>query len=138
MFNPAGYDISVYPISTKEDRRTFSENLPIRRNADAVIIPSFDIDPDEASRLQSANLPLVGINALPESAFTLSVSIDDEQAMRLATRYLKLLHTGITVIYTLLESCAAYPFLLVYIRLQLWIRSTVSSLTVSFLTTLAV
>lgn len=36
------------------------------------------------------------------------------------------------------ESCAAYPFLLVYIRLQLWIRSTVSSLTVSFLTTLAV
>ena len=135
MFNPAGYDISVYPISTKEDRRTFFENLPIRRNADAVIIPSF---PDEASRLQSANLPLVGINALPESAFTLSVSIDDEQAMRLATRYLKLLHTGITVIYTLLESCAAYPFLLVYIRLQLWIRSTVSSLTVSFLTTLAV
>lgn len=100
MFNPAGYDISVYPISTKEDRRTFFENLPIRRNADAVIIPSFDIDPDEASRLQSANLPLVGINALPESAFTLSVSIDDEQAMRLATRYLKLLHTGITVIYT--------------------------------------
>ena len=65
MFNPAGYDISVYPISTKEDRRTFFENLPIRRNADAVIIPSFDIDPDEASRLQSANLPLVGINALP-------------------------------------------------------------------------
>ena len=63
MFNPAGYDISVYPISTKEDRRTFFENLPIRRNADAVIIPSFDIDPDEASRLQSANLPLVGINA---------------------------------------------------------------------------
>ncbi|MDU3991256.1 MAG: hypothetical protein E7H34_07850 [Bifidobacterium pseudocatenulatum] len=89
MFNPAGYDISVYPISTKEDRRTFFENLPIRRNADAVIIPSFDIDPDEASRLQSANLPLVGINALPESAFTLSVSIDDEQAMRLATRYLR-------------------------------------------------
>lgn len=44
MFNPAGYDISVYPISTKEDRRTFFENLPIRRNADAVIIPSFDID----------------------------------------------------------------------------------------------
>ena len=131
VFNPAGYDISVYPISTKEDRRTFFENLPIRRNADAVIIPSFDIDPD-------ANLPLVGINALPESAFTLSVSIDDEQAMRLATRYLKLLHTGITVIYTLLESCAAYPFLLVYIRLQLWIRSTVSSLTVPFLTTLAV
>ncbi len=88
VFNPAGYDISVYPISTKEDRRNFFENLPIRRNADAVIIPSFDIDPDEASRLQSANLPLVGINALPESAFTLSVSIDDEQAMRLATRYL--------------------------------------------------
>lgn len=28
---PAGYDISVYPISTKEDRRTFFENLPIRR-----------------------------------------------------------------------------------------------------------
>lgn len=58
MFNPAGYDISVYPISTKEDRRTFFENLPIRRNADAVIIPSFDIDPDEASRLQSGTYRL--------------------------------------------------------------------------------
>lgn len=53
VFNPAGYDISVYPISTKEDRRTFFENLPIRRNADAVIIPSFDIDPDEASRCKA-------------------------------------------------------------------------------------
>lgn len=76
--------VTTSPSTPSPPRKTgalFFENLPIRRNADAVIIPSFDIDPDEASRLQSANLPLVGINALPESAFTLSVSIDDEQAM---------------------------------------------------------
>ena len=78
--------VTTSPSTPSPPRKTgalFFENLPIAATLMPSIIPSFDIDPDEASRLQSANLPLVGINALPESAFTLSVSIDDEQAMRL-------------------------------------------------------
>lgn len=88
VLHPAGYDISVYPIVSQDDRKDFFTQLPTRRNADAVIIPSFDIDPIEADRLRSTNVPLIGINALPTEAFTASIGIDDEQAIRLAVRHL--------------------------------------------------
>lgn len=88
VLHPAGYDISVYPIVSQSDRKAFFEQLPTRRNVDAVIIPSFDIDPGEAERLRSTNVPLIGINALPEEAFTASITINDEQAIRLAVRHL--------------------------------------------------
>lgn len=89
VFHPAGYDISIFSIANRADRQRFFQDLPIRRNADAVVIPSFDdIDPEETARLQSIRMPIAGINALPEDSFTLSVSIDDEQGMHLATRHL--------------------------------------------------
>ncbi|KAA8824392.1 LacI family transcriptional regulator [Bifidobacterium reuteri] len=88
ILHPAGYDISVYPIVSQTDRRAFFEQLPTRRNVDAVVIPSFDIDPTEAERLRSTHVPLIGINALPEEAFSASITIDDEQAIRLAVRHL--------------------------------------------------
>ncbi|NEG90016.1 substrate-binding domain-containing protein [Bifidobacterium aerophilum] len=88
VFHPAGYDLSVYPIASQNDRRSFFSTLPVRRNADAVIVPSFNIDLGEAERLRSTGIPLIGINALPADAFTLSIAIDDKQAMRLVVRHL--------------------------------------------------
>ena len=88
ILHPAGYDISVYPIVSQTDRQTFFEQLPTRRTVDAVVIPSFDIDPSEAERLRSTHVPLIGINALPEEAFTASITINDEEAIRLAVRHL--------------------------------------------------
>lgn len=43
VLHAAGYDISVFQISSIEERREFFEMLPVRRNADAVIVVSFDI-----------------------------------------------------------------------------------------------
>lgn len=36
-----GYDISIYPVVTPEERSRFFTELPVRRNADAVIVSSF-------------------------------------------------------------------------------------------------
>ena len=33
-----GYDISIYPVVTPEERSRFFTELPVRRNADAVIV----------------------------------------------------------------------------------------------------
>ncbi|WEV58907.1 LacI family DNA-binding transcriptional regulator [Bifidobacterium sp. ESL0728] len=88
VFQPAGYDIAFYQILTSEERDQFFENLPIRRNVDAVVVASINISNDEASRLLSMSVPIAGINAIPEDAFSLSISINDEEATRLITRYL--------------------------------------------------
>lgn len=88
VFHPAGYDIAIYPIGTSGDRHAFFEDLPIRRNADAVIIASFDVDSKEIARLHSMNVPIIGINALPEDVFDYSIATDDDYAMRLVTRHL--------------------------------------------------
>lgn len=88
VLHPAGYDIAIYPIGTSDDRHVFFENLPIRRNADAVVIASFDVDSKEIERLHSMNVPIIGISALPEEVFDYSIATDDDYAMRLVTRHL--------------------------------------------------
>ncbi|MCO6559295.1 MAG: LacI family DNA-binding transcriptional regulator [Bifidobacterium sp.] len=88
VFQPAGYDIAFYQILSSNERHKFFENLPIRRNVDAVIVASFNISRDEAPRLHSMNVPIAGINAIPEDAFSVSISIDDVEAMQLITKHL--------------------------------------------------
>ncbi|WEV73907.1 LacI family DNA-binding transcriptional regulator [Bifidobacterium sp. ESL0798] len=88
VFQPAGYDIAFYQILSSDERHAFFENLPIRRNVDAVIVTSFDINRDEAPRLHSMNVPITGINAIPEDAFSASISVDDLGAMQLITKHL--------------------------------------------------
>lgn len=43
-----GYDLSIFQISSIEERREFFDMLPVRRNADAVIVASIDVDAQEA------------------------------------------------------------------------------------------
>lgn len=64
--------------------------LPVRRNADAVVVASFDVDSAEIAQLGTAEVPIVGINCvLPQaSGFTAAVNIDDEQGSRLVARHL--------------------------------------------------
>lgn len=98
-----GYDISIFQISSIEERREFFEMLPVRRNADAVIVVSFDIDTEEIAQLRSIHVPIVGINSvLPrERGFTASVNIDDVQGSILAARHLiSLGHRDIAYIKT--------------------------------------
>ena len=39
VFHANGYDLSIFQIFSIEERREFFDMLPIRRNADAMIVP---------------------------------------------------------------------------------------------------
>jgi DNA-binding LacI/PurR family transcriptional regulator len=83
-----GFDLVLYPIDSLETRKDFFTDLPLRRNADAVIVSSFDILPEEVARLKTMNIPIVGINVSSTSGFSASVSIDDIMGIGLAVRHL--------------------------------------------------
>lgn len=89
VLQPAGYDVSIYEcidaVSTRDD---FFHELPMRRNADAVIVASFAIDPSETERLRTLKVPIVGINVPETTGLDASVSIDDREGMRMAARHL--------------------------------------------------
>ncbi|MDF7665875.1 LacI family DNA-binding transcriptional regulator [Bifidobacterium sp. ESL0745] len=88
VFHPAGYDVSVYTMTTTDERRDFFMNLPVRRNVDAVIVDSFDIDPEEVKRLKTMHVPIVGINVPSSAGFDATVGIDDKGAMHTAVDHL--------------------------------------------------
>ncbi len=88
VFGPAGYDISVYGLSNARERHDFFTELPVRRNVDAVIVCSFDIDPDEVSRLKDVNVPLIGINTPSTIGLDGAVCIDDKLGMHTAFEHL--------------------------------------------------
>ncbi|NMM94961.1 LacI family DNA-binding transcriptional regulator [Bifidobacterium oedipodis] len=87
-FQQAGYDLVVYPVAGQEERATFFDKLPVRGNADAVVVSSFDISPAEIKRLGTAHVPIVGINVASTDEFTASASIDDDAGIRLAVKHL--------------------------------------------------
>ena len=64
VLHAEGYDISIFQISSIEERKEFFDTLPVRRNADAVIVVSFDIDAQESAQLASVGVPIIGINAV--------------------------------------------------------------------------
>ncbi len=88
-----GYDLSIFQISSIEERREFFNMLPVRRNVDAVIVISFDIASNEIRQLRSVDVPIIGINSsLPEErGFNAAVRIDDKQGSELAARHLMML-----------------------------------------------
>ncbi|WEV63942.1 LacI family DNA-binding transcriptional regulator [Bifidobacterium sp. ESL0732] len=88
VFHPAEYDISIYKMMTTAERRKFFMDLPVRRNVDAVIVDSFDIDPREVKRLKSMHVPIIGINVPSSVGFNATVGIDDKGAMRTAVEHL--------------------------------------------------
>lgn len=99
VLHSAGYDISVFPIVTAQERKAFFEQLPVRRNADAVIVSSFAINPDEVPRLQSVRLPIVGVNTPSSEGYDATVGIDDRAGMRMITEcVLRAGHTDIAFV----------------------------------------
>ncbi|NMM98368.1 LacI family DNA-binding transcriptional regulator [Bifidobacterium olomucense] len=103
VLHAEGYDISIFQISSIEERRNFFEMLPVRRNADAVIVVSFDIDSKEIAQLSSVGVPIIGINTAEseQHGFAAAVNIDDHQGSTLAARHLMNLgHRNIAYIRT--------------------------------------
>ncbi|WP_018142511.1 LacI family DNA-binding transcriptional regulator [Alloscardovia criceti] len=100
VFRLAHYDLIIFPVTTIEERKEFFDQLPLRGNVDAVVVSSFDISNDEVTRLQDANIPIVGVNIPTTNGFTASVSIDDREGTAIGVRYLKQLgHKHITYCY---------------------------------------
>ena len=99
VFHPAGYDISIYPINNVKSRADFFDVLPARRNADAVIVPSFNVDSREVARLKTMNVPIAGINTVSNENMSVWAAIDDAHGLRLIVRHLvSLRHRRITYV----------------------------------------
>ena len=94
---PAGYDVTPAFITDRSELDRFFSQLPKSRNADAIIISSFQLMPAMRDQLQAIDLPTVGVNVPAESGyFDASISIDNSSAMTMAVRLLRSLgHTNI-------------------------------------------
>ncbi|MGL4941043.1 MAG: LacI family DNA-binding transcriptional regulator [Bifidobacterium asteroides] len=88
ILHPAGYDTSVYPIGDSEEQERFFAELPIRRNVDLVFVSSFDITSKETSRLNSINVPIIGINVESNHDLDGSVKINDTKGTKMAVNHL--------------------------------------------------
>ena len=94
---PVGYDVTPAFITDRSELDRFFSQLPKSRNADAIIISSFQLMPAMRDQLQAIDLPTVGVNVPAESGyFDASISIDNSSAMTMAVRLLRSLgHTNI-------------------------------------------
>lgn len=77
VLRPAEYDLAIWQIGTYREQQCFFDDLPERRNVDAVIVSSFDIKTREIDRLATMGVPLIGINSPIDSRMAASVNTDD-------------------------------------------------------------
>ncbi|MFJ8754401.1 LacI family DNA-binding transcriptional regulator [Streptomyces sp. NPDC102441] len=82
----AGLDMLVYSVIDAEQRAHFFDHLPARRNADALLVVSFALSPEERARLDDLGMPLVFVSQHEEGRA--SVYVDDVEAAQRGTRYL--------------------------------------------------
>jgi DNA-binding LacI/PurR family transcriptional regulator len=82
----AGYDLLLYRVHGSKERESFFRTMPARRNADAMIVASFRLQPKEQATLERIGIPMVYLNQrVPECP---GVGIDDAGAGRVATEHL--------------------------------------------------
>ncbi|MEU4897285.1 LacI family DNA-binding transcriptional regulator [Streptomyces sp. NPDC044780] len=84
--NAAGLDMLVYSVTTAEQRAQFFDRLPARRNADALLVVSFALSPEERARLDDLGMPLIFVSQHEQGRA--GVYVDDVEAAQRGTRYL--------------------------------------------------
>ena len=111
VLHDAGYDTSIFTMANVEKRREFFDQMPVLRNADAVVVNSFDIDSREAVRLKAVNVPIIGLNVPSNVGFDAAVSIDDRRALRMAVDHLAAIgHRRIAYVYTKADDSTGMRF----------------------------
>ncbi len=81
-----GLDLLVYSVTSMRERSAFLEQLPVRRNADALLVISFALNPAERQRLKELSMPVVLVSQhAPGCA---SVHVDDVDGARRGTQHL--------------------------------------------------
>ncbi|MFI9029616.1 LacI family DNA-binding transcriptional regulator [Streptomyces sp. NPDC053560] len=87
VLRDAGLDLKVYSVGDLAERAAFFDRLPARRNADALLVISFDLTEEEFARLDGLGVPVVYVSQhAPGRA---SVYVEDVAAARGGTRYLR-------------------------------------------------
>lgn len=82
----SGLDLLVYSVSDLSDRAAFFDRLPARRNADALLVISFDLTAEESARLDGLGMPIVYVSQQAEGRA--SVYVDDVAGARHGVRHL--------------------------------------------------
>ncbi len=86
MLRECGLDLLVYCVTDMGERTEFFRRLPAQRNADALLVVSFALTPEERDRLDALGMPVVYVSQhAPDRA---SVYVDDVAAARSGTRHL--------------------------------------------------
>lgn len=82
----AGYDLLLYRVHGAKERESFFRTMPARRNADAMIVASFRLQPEEQATLARIGIPTVYLNQKVDGYP--GVGMDDVGAGAGATRHL--------------------------------------------------
>jgi len=86
LLRAAGLEMNVYVIPDLAERTAFFERLPARRNADALLVFSFDLTDAETARLDDLEMPVIYVSQHVEGRP--SVYVDDVAGACKATRHL--------------------------------------------------
>ncbi|WP_435850614.1 LacI family DNA-binding transcriptional regulator [Streptomyces olindensis] len=86
VLRAAGLELTVYVIPDMAERRAFFEHLPARRNADALLVFSFDLTEEETRRLDKLGMPVVYVSQHVDGRP--SVYVDDVAGALRGTRHL--------------------------------------------------
>jgi DNA-binding LacI/PurR family transcriptional regulator len=86
VLRAAGMELTVYVIPDMAERTAFFEHLPARRNADALLVFSFDLTDEETARLDDLAMPVVYVSQHVDGRP--SVYVDDMAGALHGTRHL--------------------------------------------------
>lgn len=86
LLRAAGKELNVYVIPDMAERTSFFDRLPARRNADALLVFSFDLNDEETARLDNLGMPVIYVSQHVEGRP--SVYVDDVTAAVHGTRHL--------------------------------------------------
>ncbi|MFF7865307.1 LacI family DNA-binding transcriptional regulator [Streptomyces qaidamensis] len=86
VLRAAGMELTVYVIPDMAERTAFFERLPARRNADALLVFSFDLTDEETARLDDLAMPVVYVSQ--HVGGRPSVYVDDVAGALHGTRHL--------------------------------------------------
>ncbi|MFC8513570.1 LacI family DNA-binding transcriptional regulator [Streptomyces sp. NPDC057257] len=86
LLRAADMQLAVYVIPDLAERAAFFERLPARRNADALLVFSFDLTEEESARLDDLGMPVVYVSQHADGRP--SVYVDDVAGARHGTRHL--------------------------------------------------
>jgi DNA-binding LacI/PurR family transcriptional regulator len=86
LLRAAGMELTVYVIPDLAERASFFEHLPARRNADALLVFSFDLTDEETARLDDLGMPVIYVSQHVDGRP--SVYVDDVAGALHGTRHL--------------------------------------------------